>query len=136
MEDEMTSDHAKDDTTPVDGARPMDEPAVEAAAQPETEQNEGAASGDYEALVKLLAENEELKDRALRVAADMENLRRRTARDVHDARAYAISAFARSWPRVIACCTDSTIGSTRNFMASTNTMTPAIHRSADPPARS
>jgi molecular chaperone GrpE len=42
-----------------------------------------------------MAENEELKDRALRVAAEMENLRRRTARDVHDARAYAIANFAR-----------------------------------------
>ena len=42
-----------------------------------------------------MKENEELKDRALRVAAEMENLRRRTARDVHDARAYAIANFAR-----------------------------------------
>jgi molecular chaperone GrpE len=89
MEDDMMSDHAKDDMTPVD------EPAVEAAAEPGTEQNEISGNGDYEALVKLLAENEELKDRALRMAADMENLRRRTARDVHDARSYAISAFAR-----------------------------------------
>jgi molecular chaperone GrpE len=51
--------------------------------------------GDYEVVVKLIKENEELKDRALRVAAEMENLRRRTARDVHDARAYAIANFAR-----------------------------------------
>jgi molecular chaperone GrpE len=50
---------------------------------------------DYEALVKLAKENEELKDRSLRLAADMENLRRRTARDVHDARTYAIANFAR-----------------------------------------
>ena len=46
-------------------------------------------------LVRLLKENEELKDRALRVAAEMENLRRRTARDVHDARTYAVANFAR-----------------------------------------
>ena len=52
-------------------------------------------TGDYEVVVKLIKENEELKDRALRVAAEMENLRRRTARDVHDARAYAIANFAR-----------------------------------------
>lgn len=52
-------------------------------------------SGDYEVVVKLMKENEELKDRALRVAAEMENLRRRTARDVHDARSYAIANFAR-----------------------------------------
>ena len=51
--------------------------------------------GDYEALVRLMKENEELKDRALRIAADMENLRRRTARDVQDARAYSMANFAR-----------------------------------------
>lgn len=55
----------------------------------------GGAEGDYEALVKLLKENEELKDRALRVAADMENLRRRTAREIQDARSYAVANFAR-----------------------------------------
>lgn len=52
-------------------------------------------SGDYEALVRLLKENEDLKDRAMRTAAEMENLRRRTARDVHDARVYAVANFAR-----------------------------------------
>ncbi len=46
-------------------------------------------------LAALEAENAELRDRMLRVAADMENLRRRTARDVHDARTYAIANFAR-----------------------------------------
>ena len=52
-------------------------------------------SGDYEVVVRLMKENEELKDRALRVAAEMENLRRRTAREMHDARSYAIANFAR-----------------------------------------
>ena len=47
------------------------------------------------AMEKLIAENAELKDRALRLAAEMENLRMRTARDVRDAKAYAISGFAR-----------------------------------------
>jgi molecular chaperone GrpE len=42
-----------------------------------------------------MKENEELKDARLRVAAEMENLRRRTARDMHDARSYAIANFAR-----------------------------------------
>jgi molecular chaperone GrpE len=44
---------------------------------------------------RLEAENAELKDRALRVMAEMENLRKRTEREVQDARAYAVSAFAR-----------------------------------------
>ncbi|PZO82378.1 MAG: nucleotide exchange factor GrpE [Mesorhizobium amorphae] len=55
----------------------------------------GGADGDYEALVRLMKENEELKDRALRTAADMENLRRRTSREIGDAKAYAIANFAR-----------------------------------------
>ncbi|WP_455477083.1 nucleotide exchange factor GrpE [Bartonella sp. B41] len=46
-------------------------------------------------LVVLQDENKELKDQLLRLAADMENLRRRTARDVADARAYSIANFAR-----------------------------------------
>lgn len=43
----------------------------------------------------LLAENAELKDRVLRTMAEMENLRRRTDKDVRDARQYAASGFAR-----------------------------------------
>ncbi len=51
--------------------------------------------GETDPVAALEAENAELKDRVLRIAADMENLRRRTARDVHDARSYAIANFAR-----------------------------------------
>ena len=78
------SDHAKEERAPDENQ----------AAEAPSEKTEGAIDGDYEAVVRLLKENEELKDRALRVAADMENLRRRTARDVHDARSYAIANFA------------------------------------------
>jgi molecular chaperone GrpE len=41
------------------------------------------------------AENAELKDRALRLMAEMENLRRRTERDKSEFAKYAISEFAR-----------------------------------------
>jgi len=61
-------------------------------------QDEQAA--DYEAVVRLVKENEELKDRALRLAAEMENLRRRAARDVQDAKAYSIANFARDMLQV------------------------------------
>jgi molecular chaperone GrpE len=44
------------------------------------------------ALAKDLAE---AKDRVLRTLAEMENLRRRTTREVADARAYGIASFAR-----------------------------------------
>jgi molecular chaperone GrpE len=37
----------------------------------------------------------DMKDRLLRTLADMENMRKRTEREVADARAYGISAFAR-----------------------------------------
>jgi len=43
----------------------------------------------------LRSENAELRDRFLRTAAEMENLRRRTERDVKDARSYSIAGFAR-----------------------------------------
>jgi molecular chaperone GrpE len=43
----------------------------------------------------LAREAAELKDRLLRTLAEMENLRRRTEREVADARLYGISAFAR-----------------------------------------
>ncbi|CBI75740.1 heat shock protein GrpE [Bartonella clarridgeiae 73] len=46
-------------------------------------------------LVVLQDENKELRDQILRLAAEMENLRRRTARDVADAKAYSIANFAR-----------------------------------------
>lgn len=43
----------------------------------------------------LVEENAALKDQLLRLAADMENLRKRTLRDVADAKAYAVTNFAR-----------------------------------------
>ncbi len=46
-------------------------------------------------LIALEADNRELKDQLLRVAAEMENLRKRTQRDVQDARVYAVTNFAR-----------------------------------------
>ena len=44
---------------------------------------------------QLLDENAELKDRLLRLAAEMENLRKRTEREIGDTRSYAIAGFAR-----------------------------------------
>ena len=43
----------------------------------------------------LTTENAELKDRLLRLAAEMENLRKRMAREIEDTRTYAITKFAR-----------------------------------------
>ena len=48
--------------------------------------------GSLEALTKEVAE---ARDKMLRTLAEMENLRRRTAKEVADARAYGITGFAR-----------------------------------------
>ncbi len=47
------------------------------------------------AMSALQAEVASLKDRILRTMAEMENLRRRTDREVTDAKAYGVSSFAR-----------------------------------------
>jgi molecular chaperone GrpE len=44
---------------------------------------------------KLARESAEFKDRLLRALAEMENLRRRTEREVADSRTYAVTSFAR-----------------------------------------
>lgn len=78
-----------------DQAKDEHAPGQNEAMENDAERAEGSVGGDYEALVKLLKENEDLKDRALRAAAEMENLRRRTAREIQDARTYAVANFAR-----------------------------------------
>ncbi len=75
--------------------------ANEAAAQAETGGQAAENAGDnvqpHPAVVieKLNAENVELKDRVLRTLAEMENLRRRTEKEVSDARAYGATNLAR-----------------------------------------
>lgn len=54
-----------------------------------------AAPDPFKVLEALQAENAEMKDRALRTLAEMENLRRRTEREVSDAKAYGMTSFAR-----------------------------------------
>jgi molecular chaperone GrpE len=65
---------------------------------PEPAANENAAPGAAPAVdpaAALAQENAEMKDRVLRTLAEMENLRRRTEREIADARTYGIAAFAR-----------------------------------------
>ena len=64
------------------------------AAEP-SEAPGAAASAEADPVAALEAERAELKDKLLRTLADMENLRRRTERDVADARTYAVTGFAR-----------------------------------------
>jgi molecular chaperone GrpE len=69
-------------------------PSLEPAAEGETAgpADEGKVAALVEALSK---ENVEYKDKLLRTLAEMENLRRRTEREIADTRLYGISAFAR-----------------------------------------
>ena len=53
------------------------------------------AGGPETSSVDLAAENAALKEQMLRVAADAENVRRRTEKEANDSRAYAIQRFAR-----------------------------------------
>ena len=62
--------------------------AAQDAASPGTE-------AEVDPIETLKAENAELRDRFLRLAAEMDNLRRRTERELKDAKAYAVTAFAR-----------------------------------------
>ncbi|CAA2101398.1 Protein GrpE [Methylobacterium bullatum] len=66
------------------------ETATETDVKPEARAEDNAV-----ALASLITERDELKDRVLRTLAEMENLRRRTEREVADARTYAVTNFAR-----------------------------------------
>ena len=78
------------DTGPLDDTAPPNEPDRSAASK-------DAAPGDQAAAAihEIGKENAELRDRLLRTLAEMENLRKRTEREVGDARTYGVSAFAR-----------------------------------------
>ena len=57
--------------------------------------NGAASAPEADPIAVLEAEKADLKDKLLRLMADMENLRRRTEREVADARTYAVANFAR-----------------------------------------
>jgi molecular chaperone GrpE len=68
----------------------------------------------------LVDEAAEMKNRLLRALADMENLRKRTEREVADARQYGISGFARD-----------IIGVADNFRRALEAVGPELRASAD-----
>lgn len=78
----MTQNPAKDDP----------KPETENQDAAETQANETQAPTP---LALLEAERDDLKDKLLRTLAEMENLRRRTEREISDAKAYAVTSFAR-----------------------------------------
>jgi molecular chaperone GrpE len=82
MTDETT--HNGPDAAETDNLADMAQDTVNANVSPEPDQSE-----------QLRAENAELRDRYLRLAAEMDNLRRRTEREVKDAKSYSAAGFAR-----------------------------------------
>ena len=70
-------------------------PNVAPQAEPANDAAPAAAAPDADPIAVLEAEKADLKDKLLRLMADMENLRRRTAREIADARTYAVTNFAR-----------------------------------------
>jgi molecular chaperone GrpE len=74
-------------------SRPQNQ--TETATADETTMQPDAAAAAPKASTSLDRELAEYKDRLLRTLADMENMRKRTEREVTDARIYGISAFAR-----------------------------------------
>lgn len=67
----------------------------EAAAAQQTDPPAGVQAAQPAPSTALEREHAEMKDRLLRTLAEMENLRRRTEREVADSRLYGIASFAR-----------------------------------------
>jgi molecular chaperone GrpE len=79
--DPMTENPARSDEAAATG--PEEAPAAASGTQP------------ADPMTELARETAEYKDKLLRTLAEMENLRRRTEREVADSRVYAIASFAR-----------------------------------------
>ncbi|MET0745732.1 MAG: nucleotide exchange factor GrpE [Microvirga sp.] len=56
---------------------------------------DAVATPAHDPIAALEAERTDMKDKLLRTLADMENLRRRTEREIADARTYGVANFAR-----------------------------------------
>ena len=85
----------------------------------------GAEPDPFKVLEALQVENAEFKDRTLRTLADMENLRRRTEREVTDAKTYGVTSFARDM---------LTFGD--NLRRAIDAVPPAARDAADPAIKS
>lgn len=62
---------------------------------PEASGDAAASQPAHDPIAALESERMDLKDKLLRTLADMENLRRRTEREIADARTYGLANFAR-----------------------------------------
>ncbi len=88
----MTNDKKQDGTPEQDVPKSADVPAQSDDIEILTDEDGELLPGPMELLEIEIAD---LKDRYLRQAADMENLRKRTERERSDIKKYAVSEFAR-----------------------------------------
>ena len=86
-----------ENSKPEDNGQPEteDTAATPQAGAEDTAGETGADASPDDAIVKLTAELDSMRDKLLRALAEAENTRRRAERDVADARSYAVSSFAK-----------------------------------------
>ena len=84
----------QDDDNEPNGPAAAEQPGTEQPAAAPEEAEAGAPAG-ADRLAELEAELADSKDRMLRAMADVENTRRRAARETDEARKYAVTGFAR-----------------------------------------
>ena len=77
------------------------ERGAETSAPGRDRRREPAERDAFAVIEALNAENSQLKDSVLRTLAEMENLRRRTEREVADAKTYGVTSFARDMLSVV-----------------------------------
>jgi molecular chaperone GrpE len=119
--------HAMNDTQRTDAQSP------ETSTEPKTPELKGFESRASEAKASepkvskpyvdpsiLVDEAAEMKDRLLRTLAEMENLRKRTEREVADARQYGVASFARD-----------ILGVADNFRRALDAIGPDVRAGAD-----
>ncbi len=95
--------------------------AEDAAAQAESQAASGAAGKDWEAEVRRLQEElDSVREQSLRVAAEMQNVRRRAEMDVEKAHKYGLEKFAKELLPVI----DGLEKAIEAEVAANNEMTP------------
>ena len=89
----MSDDTVAQNDNTADKAAAADPAAETAQAEPAPEA--AAAADPSEEAADLMAKNAELNDKLLRLAAEMDNMRKRFDRELADTRTYAIAGFAR-----------------------------------------
>ena len=83
-------------TSHTNGKGPVEAQAPEVTRIDQTMETTAAEEvAAVDPVAVLEAEKADLKDKLLRSLAEMENLRRRTEKDLADARAYGVTRFAR-----------------------------------------